>query len=109
MTLTAGAIGGDPYCEFSNLVGSPLKPFSNPRAYCMLSDPIHWVTEPAPLDGDCNISFFFTGNLCYSGTITPSTIFWIFMIIHNSNQSHYHIIYLVTNQHFVVFKKFRFR
>ena len=27
------------------------------------------------------------------------------MTIHNSSQSHYHIIWLVTNQHFVLFKK----
>ena len=101
--LDRGSDRGEPYCEFSNPVASALKPFSNPHSYCVLSDPIHWVTEPAPLDENRNISFF-TGNLCYSGTITPSTIFWAFMTIHNSSQSHYHIIYLVTNQHFVLLK-----
>ena len=89
-TLTTGEIGG---CEFSNPVASALNTFLNPYSYCVLSDPLHWVTEPAPLDEDHNISlFFFTENLCYSGTITPSTIFWTFMTIHNSSQSHYHII-----------------
>ena len=80
-TLTAGAIGGEPYCEFSSPIASALKPFSNPHSYCVLLDPIHWVTEPAPLDEDHNI-LFFTGNLCYSGTIALSTIFWIFMTIY---------------------------
>ena len=28
-------------------------------SYCVLSDPIHWVTEPAPLDENCNILFFY--------------------------------------------------
>ena len=58
-TLTAGAIGVEPYCEFSNPVASALKPFSNPHSYCVLSNPIHWVTEPAPLDENGNFSFFF--------------------------------------------------
>ena len=102
-TLTARAIGIN--CQFPNPFASALKPFSNPHSYCVLSDPIHWVTEPVPPDEDHNISFF-TGNLCYSGTITPTT-FWAFMTIHNS-QSHYHIVYLVTNQHFVLLKKVSF-
>ena len=80
-TLTAGAIGGEPYYVFSNPVASALKPFFKSHSYCVLSDPIHWVTKPAPLDEDRNISFF-TGNLCYLGTITPSTTFWAFMTIH---------------------------
>ena len=58
-TLTAEAIGGEPYCEFSNLVACALKPFSNPHSFCVLSDAIHWVTEPAPLDENGNFSFFF--------------------------------------------------
>ena len=96
-TLTVRAIRSEPYCEFSKPVASALNSFSNPHSYCVLSDPIHSVTEPAPLEDNRNISFFFTGNLCYSGTTTPSTICWAFMTIHNSSQSHYHIIYLVTN------------
>ena len=92
-TLTAGAFGGEPYCEFSNPVASVLKPFSNPQPYCMFSVLTHWVTERAPLDENHSRYFvFFTGNLCYSGTITHSTIFWTFMTIDNSSQSHYHII-----------------
>ena len=90
-TLATGAIEGEPHCEFSNPVASALKPFSNPPSYCVLSDPIHGVTEPAPIDENRNISSF-TGNLCYSCTITHSTIFWAFMTIHNSSQSHYHIL-----------------
>ena len=56
-TLTAGAIGGEPYCEFSNPVASALKPFSNPHSYCLFSYLIHWVTEPAPLEENNNVSF----------------------------------------------------
>ena len=95
-TLTVRAIRSEPYCEFSKPVASALNSFSNPHSYCVLSDPIHSVTEPAPLEDNRNISFF-TGNLCYSETTTPSTICWAFMTIHNSSQSHYHIIYLVTS------------
>ena len=84
-SLTAGAIGGEPYCEFSNPVAGALKPFSNPHSSCVLSGPIHWVKEPAPLENQ-NISFF-AGHLRYSGTTTPSTIFWTFMPIHNSSLS----------------------
>ena len=57
--LTAGAIGGEPYCEFSNPVASALKPFSNQHSYCVFSYLIHWMTEPAPLDEDHDISFFY--------------------------------------------------
>ena len=65
----------------------------------------HWVTELAPPDEDHNV---FTGNLCCLGTITLSTIFWTFMAIHNSRQSHYQIIWLVTCKHFVLLKKVSF-
>ena len=84
--LTAGAIEGESYCEFSNPVASALKPFSNPHSYCVFSDPIHGVTEPAPLDENRNISLF-SGNLYYSGTVTQSTLFWAFMTIRNSKGS----------------------
>ena len=57
--LTAGAIGDESYCGFSNPVASALKPFSNPHSYYVLSCTIHWVTEPAPLDENRNISFFY--------------------------------------------------
>ena len=68
-TLTAVAIGGEPYCEFSNPVASALKPFSNSHSYCVLSDPIHGVTEPAPLDENCNFLcvFFFYWKLVLFG------------------------------------------
>ena len=88
--LDRGSDRGEPYCEFSNPVASALEPFSNPHSYCVLSDPIHWVTEPAPLDEGRNVSIF-TENLCYSGSITSSTIFWAFITIYNSSPSHYHI------------------
>ena len=57
-TVTAGTIGAEPYCEFSNPFVSALKPFSNPHSYYVLSGSILWVTEPAPLDENLNISFF---------------------------------------------------
>ena len=92
-TLTVGAIGGELYDNFSNPVASALKPFFKSalilRAFIYA---IHWVAEPAPLDENRNISFF-SGSLCYSGTRTHSTIYWAFMTIHNSSQSHYQIIY----------------
>ena len=49
----------------------------------MLSDPIHWATEPAPLDEDRNISFFYwkVVLLGHNKSITHSTIFWAFMTI----------------------------
>ena len=56
-TLTAGAIEGEPYCEFSNPVASALKPFSNSHSYCVISDPVHWVTEPTPPDENRNFLF----------------------------------------------------
>ena len=54
-----GSDRGEPYCEFSNPVESALKHFSNLHSYCVLSDPIHRVTVPAPLDENRNISFFY--------------------------------------------------
>ena len=73
-TLTVGAIGGEPYCGFSNLVASALKPFSNKHSYCELSDAIHWVTEPAPLiDEKRNISFF---------------LYWKLVLFGHSNTQH---------------------
>ena len=63
--------GVNPIASFQ----TPLRvPFSNPHSYCVLSEPIRWVTEPAPLEENRNVSFF-TGNLRYSGTIMHSTIF----------------------------------
>ena len=88
--LTAGAIGVNPIASFQTLLRVHLSLFSNPHSYCVLSDPIHWVTEPAPLDEGRNVSIF-TENLRYSGSITSSTIFWAFITIHNSSPSHYHI------------------
>ena len=66
-TLTAGAIGGEPYCEFSNPVASALKLFSNPHSSCVFSDPILWVTEPAPLHENRNITCFFYWKLVLFG------------------------------------------
>ena len=90
-TLTAGAIGSEPYCEFSNPVASALKPFlKSPlilRAF--RSYPLGGRTYPTRRKSQ--FFAFFTGHFCYSGT-TPSTIYWAFMTIHNSSQSHYHII-----------------
>ena len=58
-TLTAGAIGGEPYCDFSNPVATALKPSSNPHSLCVLSIANHWLTESAPLDENRNISCFY--------------------------------------------------
>ena len=59
-TLTAGAIEGEPSCGFSSPVASALKPFFKSalilRAFIHA---IHWVTEPAPLDNNRNISFLY--------------------------------------------------
>ena len=65
-TLTTGAIGGEPYCEFSNTVASALNTFfsKSRHSYCVLSDPIHWVTEPATQDENHNISFLFLLETC---------------------------------------------
>ena len=106
--LTAGAIGGEPYCGFSNLVASALKPFFKSvlklRAFICypLGDKI------CPTRRKLQYFVLFYWKLGYSGTITPRTIFWAFMIIHNSSQSHLQIIRLVTGQHFILFKKVSF-
>ena len=54
-TLTAGRSGVNPIASFQTLLRVHLVFFLNPHSYCVLSDPIHWVTEPAPLDENRNI------------------------------------------------------
>ena len=43
LTLTAVAIGDEPYCNFLTPVASALKSFSNPHSCCVLSDPIYFI------------------------------------------------------------------
>ena len=72
-TLTAGAIGDEPYCEDFKPSCECTKAFFQIRTHiaCFQITYIHWVTEPAPLHENRNISFFFYWKLVLFGHNNP--------------------------------------
>ena len=64
------------------------------------------MTKPAPLDEDHDIPFLNWKLVLFGHNNAQHDILGI--TIHNSSQSHYQISWLVTNQNFVLLKKFAF-